>query len=226
MDKTYTGFINSYSSKTNSGTIFCSELNKNFEFQKTNCLSSYKKIYVHDKVRFILYPDDNTIKNIEYTANQTLEYLKKDFANGCIKKGVLKLISGGYKVIDNESGIPIKIRISSYETQLKENYQNRINKPIEYKIISFSNTNKIIAINCGRTFIPEFKLATSGSPIEGKIKSKLPQGIQIVICDIIEGFIPNSFLNSDHYNFLSNMNILVTFDKHKETSDSIVFRPV
>jgi ribosomal protein S1 len=108
-------------------------------------------------------------------------------------KGFLKKIDDKYYVKDRDTYIFIRIIIASYEINLKEVYEDNLNKLIDFRIFTFTSKNKIYAININRTLLPNSKLLAEGNNTEGQVVSTVKGGYQIRIYDNILGFLPNSF---------------------------------
>lgn len=166
-------------------------------FHYKNCEKSYKHIYNGDKVNFNLDPNGEKgieATNISFIKNASLDGLRKDFVNNTSLKGFLKKIDDKYYVKDGETYIYIRLIIASYEINLKEVYEDNLNKLIDYKIITLTDRNKIRAININRQFLPECKLLVKGNKTEGLVVANVKGGFRIKIYDNILGFLPNSFV--------------------------------
>ena len=84
-----------------------------------------------------------------------MDGLRKDFEKQIKLKDFLKKVEEQYYVKDRDTYIYIRLLISDNEINLKETYENKLNQLIDYKIVSFTDKNKIRAINLNRTFLPE-----------------------------------------------------------------------
>jgi ribosomal protein S1/cold shock CspA family protein len=164
-------------------------------FHTRNCKKMYKHIYKGDKVSFEYNPIvdlESGATEISFLKNASLDGLRSDFENGNSLKGFLKKIDDKYYVKDRDTYILIRLVITSYEINLKEVYEDNLNKLIDYKIVTFSSKNKIRAININRQFLPDCKLLVEGSGTEGQVVSTVKGGYKIRIYDNILGFLPNS----------------------------------
>jgi predicted RNA-binding protein with RPS1 domain len=195
-------------------------------FHFSNCNKYYKHVNKGDKVNFEL--DLNGEKgveaiNVSFIQNASLDQLKKDFENNTLLKGFLKKIGDKYYVKDRETYIFIRLIVANYEINVKEVYEDNLNRLIDYKIITLTDKNKIRAINNSRQFLPESILLVEGNKTEGLVVATVKGGYQIKIHDNILGFLPNSFV-------LKNKGILelgelinVTCIKASDDLDNVVF---
>lgn len=167
-------------------------------FHNTNCEKSYKYIQKGDKINFDLNQNsENNIEaiNISFIKNASLNNLREDFENNKPLKGFLKKIDDRYYVKDRDTYIFIRLKVSNYEINLKEVYEDNLNELIDYKIIMLTEKNKIRAINMNRQFLHDFKSLSEGNKMEGLIIGNVKnKGYKIKIYDKILGFLPNSFV--------------------------------
>lgn len=221
------GYISYIKSQGNYGFIDCPDLNiDHIFFHTTNCKKTYEHIYKGDKVSFEYNPvvdKENGAKEISFLKNASLDGLKSDFENGIYLKGFLKKIDDNYYVKDKDTHIFIRLVIASYEINLKEVYEDNLNKLIDYKIFTFTSKNKIRAINLNRQFLPNSNLLVEGNKTEGQVVSTVKAGYQIRIYDNILGFLPNS-LAIKNKTILNEGDIVnVTCIKAGKDLDDVVF---
>lgn len=190
------GFISYYNRKEHYGFIDCPELNiDQIFFHQLNCVDAYKNIYKGDKVLFEYGSEidyEAKAENISFIQNATLESLKSDFRNGMILNGFLKKVGETYYVKDLDNYIFIPLIIAKYETDIEDVYERKINELIEYKIITFTKSNKIRAININRRFLVECEFLKEKEITEAQILAKVKGGYEIKVFDKINAFLPNS----------------------------------
>ncbi len=189
------GYISGINKKRRYGFIDCPELQLDYIFfHKTNCDKSYRNIYKGDKVSFDIVEKEGKeeAQNISFIQNANLDGLRKDFEKQTKLKGFLKKVEEHYYVEDRDTYIYIRLLFSENENNLKENYGDKLNQLIEYKIVSITDKNKIRAINFNRTFLPECYLILEKKPIEGRVISSEEGVYKIKVYDKIIGFIPAS----------------------------------
>lgn len=223
-----TGYITYYNSSRNYGFIDCPELNHFDIFVcYENFNSGYKHIFASDYVEFELKVllEENSLHatDIKFIRNSTLNYLYQDFTNKYTKRGFLKKIDDNYYVKDTETYLFIKLRVSPYETDLLNCYENKLNTQINYQIIVFSNKNKIRAINTDRKFCNEYLIATSGSVCSAKVLNKIKGGFNILVEGKILGFIPYSISYMQIADLSDNLMIKVRCIQKNESADNAVF---
>lgn len=195
-------------------------------FHSTNCKKSYTHIYKGDKVSFELNPNGEKgieATNISFIQNASLDGLRKDFENNTLLKGFLKKINDKYYVKDRDTYIFIRLIIARHEINIDEVYEDNLNKLIDYKIIIFTDKNKILAINVNRQFLPECKLLVEGNKTEGLVVANVKGGYHIKIYDNILGFLPNSFVLKSKRNLELGEIINVTCITASEDLESVVF---
>ena len=145
------GYISFISSSGHYGFIDSPDLlHDHIFFHSSNCKKSYKHIIKGDKVNFELSPNGekgDEATNISFIQNTNLDSLKKDFENNKSLKGFLKKIDNKYYVKDKNTYIFIRLIVASYEINLKEVYEDNLNKLIDYKIITLKDNNKIRAFH-------------------------------------------------------------------------------
>lgn len=171
-------------------------------FRTTNCQKSYINIHKGDKVSFEYDPIDDPksgVKEIAFLKNASLECLKNDFLNGKILNGFLKKIDNNYYVKDSNTYIFIQLVISSYEINLQEVYEEKLNTKIDYKITLFTAKNKIRAININRQLLPECRLLVVGNKTKGQVVSIVKGGYQIKVYERFLGFLPKSLAESNPF---------------------------
>jgi len=195
-------------------------------FHITNCKKTYKHIYKGDKVSFEYNPiigKEYGAKEISFLKNASLDGLKRDFENGNSLKGFLKKIDDKYYVKDRDTYIFIRIVIASYEINLKEVYEDNLNKLIDFRIFTFTSKNKIYAININRQLLPNSKLLAEGNNTEGQVVSTVKGGYQIRIYDNILGFLPNSLAIRSKPILHEGEMVNVTCIKAGNDLDNVVF---
>jgi len=195
-------------------------------FHKSHCNKSYKNIHDGDKVSFELIengPNGLEIADIRFIGNCSLDGLRSDYVKQTTLKGYLKKINEHYYVKDKETYIFIRLFISDNEINLKENYEDKLNHLVEYRILSITSKNKIRAINANRAFLPECYLMQEKKPIIGEVTSKEKGGYKIKVFNTIIGFIPNSFVLKAKAELLLHEKISVTWIKNSENFNSFVF---
>lgn len=221
------GYIAHLNVKKRYGFIDSPEIDReHIFFHITRCLKSYKHTLKGDKVSFeleILTDNKVEAKNIDFVQNASLAGLRKDFENGTILRGFLKKIEEKYYVKDRETYIYIQLIIADYETNLKEIYEDNLNKSIEYKIVRLTNKNKIRAININRQFLTGVKCLFVGNQTEGIVTGKVKSGYQIKIQDDILGFIPNSLVLKRKGELQDGELINVTCIKSDEKFGNVIF---
>jgi hypothetical protein len=189
--------------------------------------AEYKHIFPSDYVEFELkvLSDENQTEatEIKFIRNSTLENLYEDFRKEKIKKGFLKKIDDNFYVKDSETYLLIKLRVSPYETDLFNCYESKINTLINYRIIVFSNKNKIIAINTDRNFCKEYLQVTSGNICIAIVQNKIKYGFNILVEEKIFGFIPYSIAIKHGEDLSENSMVKVKCIENNETSEAPVF---
>jgi cold shock CspA family protein len=194
----HTGYITYLRAKKKYGFIDSPELEmENIFFHFTNCKKSYQNFFKGDKVQFEI---DNVsqkgteAKNVAFIRNASLEGIRRDYENGSILRGFLKIIDGCYYVKDRETHILIKLVISSHEINLKEVYEDYLNKLIDYKIVLFSSKNRIRAINVKRNLLSVFENVKLGLKLQGVVRALVKGGYKIEIGEGLDGFMPMSLV--------------------------------
>jgi ribosomal protein S1/cold shock CspA family protein len=190
------GYISYINNTGNYGFIDSPDLDiDHIFFHTSTCKKTYEHRYKGDKVSFEYNPvadKESGAKEISFLKNASLDGLKSDFKNGNSLKGFLKKIDDKYYVKDSGTYIFIRLIITRYENNLKEVYEDNLNKLIDYKISTFTSKNKIRAINLNRQLLPNSKLLVEGNKTKGQVVSTVKGGYQIRIYDNILGFLPNS----------------------------------
>lgn len=192
------GYISYINNKGNYGFIESPELQlEDVFFHFTYCEKTYKHIYLSDKVSFDLVKEidnRNEAKNVSFIQNASLDCLKLDYKNNRTLQGFLKKNENTYYVKDSVTYIYIRISIDDFEININEVYENNINKLIDYKIITFTDKNKIKAININRQLSSDYKYINEGDKIVGFVVAIIKGGYLIKIYDSIIGFLPNSLV--------------------------------
>lgn len=221
------GYISFISSSGHYGFIDSPDLlHDHIFFHSSNCKKSYKHIIKGDKVNFELNPNGekgDEATNISFIQNTNLDSLRKDFENNKSLKGFLKKIDNKYYVKDKNTYIFIRLIVASYEINLKEVYEDNLNKLIDYKIITLKDNNKIRAININRQFLPESKMLVEGNQMEGLVVSEIKGGYQIKIYDTILVFLPNSFVLKNKPKLELGERLNVTCIKASDDLENVVF---
>ncbi len=190
------GFITHFDRKKNYGFIDSPEIAINqIFFHHANCVETYKNIYKGDKVSFEYNHRIDAVKgasNILFLQNGSLEDLRKDFETGSILKGYLKKIDDIYYVKDINNHIFISLIIAKYETHVEDVYESNLNQLIEYRLVTFTKTNKIRAVNINRHLLPGCELLKVGVATKATVLSQVKSGFRITLINQITAFIPNS----------------------------------
>ncbi len=195
-------------------------------FHTNNCKNTYKHIYKGDKVTFEYNPivdKECGAKEISFLKNANLDGLKSDFEKGNSLKGFLKKIDDNYYVKDRDTYIFIRLIIASYEINIKEIYEDNLNKIIDFRLVTFTSKNKIRAVNLQRQFLPNTKLLVEGNSTEGQVVASVKGGYQIRIYDDILGFLPTSLANKSLNNINEGEMVNVTCIKTGKDLDDVVF---
>lgn len=220
------GYISYISHSRSYGFIDSPELEMDhIFFHVTNC-KKYKHIYKGDKVSFEFNPaiDDETgAREITFLQNASLEALKNDFRNGNCLKGFLKKIGNRYYVKDKETYIFIRLIIACYEINIKEVYEDNLNKLIDYKIFRFTYDNKIRAININRQYLPECELLIEGNKTEGQVVLAVKGGYQIRVYDNVLGFLPQSLAAKSKTVLYTGELVNVTCVKASNNLENVIF---
>lgn len=195
------GFISYINSNRHYGFIDSPDLDiDQIFFHTTNCKKNYRHIHKGDKVFFEFNPlvdRERGAKEIAFLQNASLDGLKEDFKNGKRLKGFLKKIDNNYYVKDSDTYIFIRLIVASYEINIEEVYEEKLNTIIDYRITTFTSKNKIRAININRQFLPDCKFLVEGNITEGQIVAIVKGGYQIKIYDNIVGFLPKSLVEKN-----------------------------
>lgn len=222
-----TGFISYVNNNKHYGFIDSPDLDiDQIFFHTTNCNKKYKNIYKGDKVSFEfdpLYDEESGAKEITFIKNASLDSLKEDYKNGKILTGFLKKIDGNYYVKDRDTYIFIQLIIASYEINLEDVYEEKLNTIIDYRITTFTSKNKIRAININRQFLPNCKLLIEGNKTEGQIMTIVKGGYQIKIYDNILGFLPKSLAEKSKFILEEGDIVNVTCISVGENLENVVF---
>jgi predicted RNA-binding protein with RPS1 domain len=120
--------------------------------------------------------------------------LRNDFISKKTRWGFLKQSKDSYSVKDLDTHLFFRLQVVEYECNLKEVYEDHIDKLIPYQITFFSSDNKIRCINLNRQLLPECRFLVAGNTTEGIVKNRVNGGYQIEIYTTILGFLPNSFV--------------------------------
>ena len=221
------GYISYLNTSGNYGFIDCPELNlDHIYFHYTNCSKTYKNIYKGDKVTFESECDDTNgviPKKIAFVKNATLDVLKNDFENGTHLKGYLKKIENKYYVKDLTNYMFIQLVLIDHEINLKEVYDDHLNELIDYKIVMFTENNKIRAINLKRQFSPDRNLLFIGNQMSGLVVAVVKGGFQLKVYDNIIGFLPLSFTITSGQNIEVGSKVEVTCIKSNTDIDNYIF---
>lgn len=221
------GYISFINNMGNYGFIDSPDLNiDNIFFHTNNCKKIYENINMGDKVYFEYDPVldlEIGAREILFLKNASLDCLKSDFKNGNSLKGFLKKFNGNYYVRDRDTYILILIVINNYEINLKEAYEDNLNKLIDYRIVTFTSKNKIRAINLNRQFFPDCKFLVKGNKTEGQVVSTIKGGYQIRIYDNILGFLPYSLAIKRKKNLNQGEIIKVTCIQAGDYLENVIF---
>ncbi len=222
-----TGYVSIIDNKRKFGFINSPDLlEEQLFFHKGNCNKPYKHIFKGDEVNFDI--DQNSTKgpmaiNISFMQNKSIDELRNDFKNEISLKGLLKRINDEYFVIDKDRNVLIPLVIAKYETNLSNVYTKNINKIIDYKIITFTDKNKIKAIKIDRQFLKECKLLVEGNRTEGVVVAFNNVGYQIKVYKNIIGFLPNILVLKSERTINIGEIINVICIKADENSENVVF---
>lgn len=195
-------------------------------FHVNNCKKNYIHIYKGDKVSFEFNPFidfESGAKEIAFLKNASLDGLKKDFENDKTLKGFLKKIDDNYYVKDRDTYIFIRLIIASYEINLEEVYEKKLNTIIDYRLTTFTSKNKIRAININRQFLSDCKLLVKGNKTEGQVVSNVKGGYQIKIYDNILGFLPKSLAEKNKFALEEGEIVNVICISAGENLENVVF---
>ena len=221
------GYISHINNVAHYGFIDSPELDlDHIFFHTTNCKKSYNHIYKGDKVSFEFNPvidQEKGAKEVSFLQNASLDGLKSDFESGNSLKGFLKKIDDKYYVKDKDTYIFICLVIAKYEINIQEVYEDNLNKPIDYKICTFTLNNSIWAININRQILPECKLLVEGNKFEGQVVGTVKGGYQIKIFDTILGFLPKSLAIKSKPILDNGEMVNVTCIKASRSLENVVF---
>jgi cold shock CspA family protein len=221
------GYVSHIDNKRQYGFIDSPELLlDHIFFHFTNCKKPYKHIIKGDKVNFELNSNGekgNEAVNVSFVRNASLDQLKKDFENKIPLKGFLKKIDDAYYVKDRETYIFLSLLIAKSEINVKEVYEDNLNTLIDYKIVTFSQKNKIRAVNINRQFMPERVWLVQGNKTEGLVVAVVKGGYQIKTLNNILGFLPNSLVLRSKGVLELGESIQVTCIKANDDLEGIVF---
>jgi cold shock CspA family protein len=226
--KMHTGYITFYHRKKKYGFIDSWELDlQDIFFHYANCKKEYKNIIRGDRVEFDIGKSTELLfkyeaNNIAYLGNSSKENLKKSFTEQTFLKGFVKIIDGNYFVKDKESYVMIKLCISQFE-DLGGEYENNLNKRIEYKIIDYSSTGKIKAVKANRQFSSDYYLLKSQKHFFGKTIEKIKGGYIIRLSNNIVGYLPSSLLVKANKTLEINEDVRVFCIKINENTGNVVF---
>jgi cold shock CspA family protein len=223
------GYVSYVNHKHNYGFIDSPELdNDHLFFHYTDRDPSYRHPFKGDKVNYqIATREDSRLiaVYITFVRNANLEVLRNDFKNQSILTGFLKKIDDHYFVKEALTHIFIRLEISRFEMNIKENYEDRLNTAVEFKICSFSAKNKIRATILNKQFIPEFHLLSVGYRTMATVVKHSKGGYILKVHEVFDGFLPNSMatlqreqlspgeqvdvtcilVNTDHRNFVFDL---------------------
>lgn len=224
-----TGYVSRYKKIERYGFIDCPDfqLEKIF-FHLKACNKRYRHVFAGDKVAFVLLPDPNVegwyeANNVQFVDNPSLQNLRAGFDNQAVLTGFLKKIQGTYYVKDSETYILIKLSLSKYEINIEENYEAKVNQLVQYRIIIFSEINKIRAINVNRQFTENYYLLAEGLAFDAQVVSHQKGGYKVLVLDEIEGFIPGSIGFERAKPLETGERILVRLIKASEDFDNFIF---
>lgn len=190
------GYISYFKKDGNFGFIDSPEVKfDNIYFHTTNCSKSYQYVNLGDEVSFELLQENEKgieAKKITFRRNSSIEGLRADFANKTVLTGNLKKIDDNFYVKDKETHILIRLfRFKSF-VDTKEFYENRLNQTIEYRIVSFTDRNRIRAIDTSIDLPLESSLFFEKESIEAQVIAKVKGGYQFKFFKQFIGFLSNS----------------------------------
>jgi len=221
------GYISYLNKSGNYGFIDCPELNlDHIFFHFSSCNKTYKNIHKGDKVSFEPEYDDTKgviPKEIAFVENATLDVLKNNFENGTHLKGFLKKIENKYYVKDLTTYMFIRLVLIDHEDNVKEVYEEHLNELIDYKIVMFTEKNKIRAINLNRQFSPDRNLLTEGHQTSGLVVAGVKGGFQVKVYENIIGFLPFSFTRTSEKKIEVGSLVEVTCIKTNKDIENYIF---
>ena len=220
------GFVVYFSRRSRYGHIDSPELHlQHIFFHGSNCQETYKQIQMGDEVSFeldLMDPKGYSAKNIVFIKNASVNEIKQTAEHNVPLIGYLKKRDGNYMVKDSISYVNFPLIVASYETDLEEVYEAKLDTLIQYRIIPNRDNTVIRAINVNRRFLPEYDLLTAGNRTEGTVVNIVSGGYEVKVYDCIIGFLPNSFARKSDQTLTLDQRISVTMHRSSETLDTLI----
>src|SRR5690606_10527467 len=156
----------------------------------SGCKTSYKTPLGGDKVEFEIEDKGQSVFtaiNIRFLANSTIEEYKNDFLRKKYLKGYLINQDGIFYVKDLESYLLFRVLVSSNEINLKVNYDNKLKKLIEYKIVRIKK-NLVEVVLKERDFVNPYNTLEKGVDYTSQIVEVNNWGLRLRVAEHMNGF--------------------------------------
>ncbi len=164
--------------------------------------------------------------NIQFVNNLNLDSLRKDFEKGAILKGYLKKVEDRFYVKDIETYLFIRLVVSKYEVDVWENYEQRLNDMVQYKIVRFTSNNQMAAIVSHRKFSVLFEEVLLSKEMDGVIISRARGGFNVAFGNDDSGFIPGSMAGLEDHRYVPGMQIRMQCVGYHAYHDTYVFQAI
>lgn len=167
LEKTYIGHIVRLKKQQNFGFIESENFEefffyidkKEYNVNKNNGgIKNTKKFCLGDEVKFklrksLIYEFELEAYDIIFVKNRRIELLIEEAKQNKILNGFLKLIDDdNFYVKHIPTYIFIKLKISKSETDIQDNYYNKINSLVEFELTHIEKIDKLSAVLTNRKF--------------------------------------------------------------------------
>src|ERR1035437_5929504 len=197
-DAQLSGYITYYSKYKAFGYIDIPAFNmEDIIFTDINLNSKYTTICPGDSISLKIgmkEDGESYASDICFVENTKIKTLRDNFNNQILLRGYIKKIGKDYYIRDVTTGVFIHLVISEYESDIKQNYDERQDQITLFKIVQMSESNSMTAILTNRKFIPEYNNLISHNTVDAKVISVEKGGCKVRVFNKIDGFLPNRFL--------------------------------